>query len=1500
MPKYSGFDPIQSHNVVTTSSSTGSISHANTVLTTLYLPFNDDVNDDSPFSQTITNRGSMTVDSTYAKFGSKSLKSETSGSLKIDNSSDTDLDGSFTLEFFLYLDTYENSRAVYVHNEITSSYSGLLFWTANAGGQPTLQAYASTNGSSWNLFNGNTISFGTISTDAWHHVAITYDGSTYRGYYNGNRKWEVTSSTTLPTGGHHYIFSRNNAGQYRPTTGSFYMDDFRITKGKALYTDATYTVPTSALGIEQDHPVSLYLPFDSDVQDASAKNYTVTAVNSAAISSTQAKFGGNSLSLNGTNQYLTIPDSQDFAFGSVNFTVEMWVYPTTLQQSGLYSQWGSGSNRSFKITMDSNGNILVNGSYNGTSGSHLSISSSEQLIVNNWYHIAAVCIDGTVTLYINGVKNGSGDINGTFYNSTNDVAIGANIAGVSSNLFAGYIDDVRVIKGFARYTRNFIPPSQAVGATVVGANVTNTTTDFTSLYLPFDSDIQDDSSHNHSFTAAGNAAISSTQAKFGSNSLFIDAAGDYISAPSNTMYGHPFRFGTSDFTIEMFIRPDDTNTSDQVSNLACIIDHDADAGTSNSWFALHHNGRRLVFGSNNVALVTSDLCIDAGTWHHVAVVRSSGTTTIYCDGVNVGSAADTNNYDDSGSRNLYIGKQNVTFGGSNAGGTRRYDGYIDDLRILKGHAKYTAEFVPPTTPATTSVSETVNDLVKLYMPFNADVTSSTGGLKWNTSHNSGRYSFQHDGYSVSKSQSGWGVVAITEGSFYTGKVSVDIKALSIDGGETIRANFGIFRKQVIDSEIGYNKWISQPWDGDTSKSAGVQISSSTVNDIYTLNIDFDNGTLQLKRNDTQIGTDTFTIGGEFNIAYQEYYNTSRYQIVDQVYDPPTGYTKLTTTSGVTTTTATGGYEDQARNNTITDTDSVSYGDVTISPLVKKFGTSSAFFDGRNDSLVVEDTATKFKFEGDFTIEVQVYPTATTQDAVLGYHGSSGTSGWILQTGYNGSGGSTGGRFYTNSGALILNTSAINTNEWSHVAITRSGSTVRLFVNGSLEDSATFTDKLGGTGSTQDLRIGASTSHGTQPFEGYIDDLRIIDGHARYTAAFTPPSSAVGLELSETTTNVNSDTKVLSSTWTMTNDGSSPRSFIDMRSDNTWANNEHLQSQSSHRWNPANAGGAPNTVATGGTIATPGNGYRYHVFTSPGTFELTSIDGGAPTLAVEYLIVAGGGGGGADRAGGAGGGGFKTNEDGNPLAAAAMNLSTGTTNVVVGAGGAGADAPQTPAPYQNPSPLAYAYNGRQGYASSFGSIESRGGGGGGGPQSPNPEGPGGSGGGGGSNPGQLSGYAGNIPPATPIPQGNPGANGAHTNYGGGGGGAGAAGSFANAGNGHAAPSFSGPILAPVIPGAMATAIGPTGIYAGGGGGGAGEGTPTGAGNAGTGGGGAGGARSIPPSSYNPNSNEYGPAGAPGVDGTGGGGGGAGNFPGTNTNMRPGGDGGDGIVIIKYPY
>ena len=471
--------------------------------------------------------------------------------------------------------------------------------------------------------------------------------------------------------------------------------------------DATGSLSTSvSTPATNASAVSLYLPFDSNINDNSANSFTVTAVSGATISNTQAQVGSYSLSLNGSSQYLTVADNDAFNFGSDDFTVEVWVYPTTLQQCGIYSQWGSGSNRSFKITMTSSGAVEVNGSRDGSTGTHLDITASENLTVNNWHHIAAVCADSTVTLYINGKNRGSDGIGGSLYNSTNNIAIGANIAGVASNLFAGFIDDLRVTKGLALYTQNFVPPSQAVGASLSGANETNSTTGFTSLYLPLDSDIADDSSHGHSVTASGNAAISSAQSKFGGSSLYVSAITDFLSVASSA----DFEFKEKDFTIEMFIRPDTVDTSFSANSYSAILDYDA-SNLNGAFFTLHQYNQALAWVKGTSVALTTSNCLSATTWHHVVVARASGTLTIYCDGQAVGSITDSQDYDDSNTRNLYIGKQNLS------NNNRYFKGYVDDLRVLNGFAKYTAPFTPPTSAVTATVSQTRNDLAVLYLPF---------------------------------------------------------------------------------------------------------------------------------------------------------------------------------------------------------------------------------------------------------------------------------------------------------------------------------------------------------------------------------------------------------------------------------------------------------------------------------------------------------------------------------------------------------------------------------------------------------------------------------------------------------------------------------------------------------------------------------------------------------------------------------------------------------------
>jgi len=324
---------------------------------------------------------------------------------------------------------------------------------------------------------------------------------------------------------------------------------------------------------------------------------------------------------------------------------------------------------------------------------------------------------------------------------------------------------------------------------------------------------------------------------------------------------------------------------------------------------------------------------------------------------------------------------------------------------------------------------------------------------------------------------------------------------------------------------------------------------------------------------------------------------------------------------------------------------------------------------------------------------------------------------------------------------------------------------------------------------------------------------------------------------------------------------------------------------------------PPLSASGGTVTaagiTPGNGYKYHVFTSPGTFTVDSGEG-----EIEYLVVAGGGTAGGNGAGG-GGGGLRTNVSGNPKAGAALPISAGSYTITVGSPGVAAASlpgPGTPGPTGNGGYSAFDDGGAS-------QIRSEGGGCGGSPGGVGR--PGGSGGGGSGFPSSVAtaGGFGNQPPTSPS-QGNDGGVGC-TNCpypgpggyaAGGGGGAGNTGGNAGPGDagdgapGHPIPAFSAPLIQPEIPApnwsAFSSAVGPTGLYAGGGGGGGYGGVST-PGTGGPGGGGAGGVQNG--SSFAPGQN--------GTTYTGGGGGGAVSHLPQDGGGTPG-VGGSGIVIIRY--
>ena len=198
-----------------------------------------------------------------------------------------------------------------------------------------------------------------------------------------------------------------------------------------------------------------------------------------------------------------------------------------------------------------------------------------------------------------------------------------------------------------------------------------------------------DSSSNNLSVTASNATISTsnTMSGFGQVGSFDAASSSYLSLPSSTS----FSFGTDDFTVESWIYPA-TTSGDRV-----IVAKSQDSYTTGFewWFGVMNNGTlKFTYVNTSSAFYSaqSTTTISANTWTHVAAVRSGSAVTIYINGMSSGTA--TAQTIRSTTSSITVARDLETTGGSG----RFYTGYIDELRITKGNARYTSNFTPPSSP----------------------------------------------------------------------------------------------------------------------------------------------------------------------------------------------------------------------------------------------------------------------------------------------------------------------------------------------------------------------------------------------------------------------------------------------------------------------------------------------------------------------------------------------------------------------------------------------------------------------------------------------------------------------------------------------------------------------------------------------------------------------------------------------------------------------------------
>lgn len=629
-----------------------------------------------------------------------------------------------------------------------------------------------------------------------------------------------------------------------------------------------------------------------------------------------------------------------------------------------------------------------------------------------------------------------------------------------------------------------------------------------------------DSSTNNLAITRNGAATQGSFSPYGRWSNYFDGSGDYLDAPSNAA----FQFGTGAFTVEFWVYLNEYKIttfvdfrSGQVSQIAPTI-YASETGSIRYWV----NGAIRIIGAT----------IPLNTWTHIALSRSGTNTKLFFNGAQTGFIyTDNNNYILSPCR---IGAPN------NGTATEFVNGYISNVRVVKGAALYTANFTPPTSPLTAvagtslltcqsnrfvdnssnnfTITATGNTSVQPNSPFNPtseySITTNGGSGYFNGTtdylriNSTTPFNFDLADFTIEC----WVNVNRTSGSH-----GICDSASSL-GGQTL----GKWRLAIE----GGNITFARHGDGGLL-IFNYTITSFNANTWYHIAVSRQSGTFYLFLNGQQVSTSTLSVNfdnaGGLNIgavAANTYLSghLSNLRIIKGTalytanFSVPTSPVTLTSNGGATPSTApTSGqvsllcnftnaaiFDNAAKNNLIT------VGTSQISTAQKKYGTGSMLFNGSTDYCRTIAPAGTHQFgTGDFTIECWAYCTnlaggASSTMILVDFRQATTTEVRptleIRSSSFA----------YTTNNIVRITSSTISINTWYHVAVVRSSGSTKLYVNGT-NVGVTYADTnnyLDGTPT-----IGNYLPIPSYGFAGYIDDVRITKGIARYTANFTPPTQA---------------------------------------------------------------------------------------------------------------------------------------------------------------------------------------------------------------------------------------------------------------------------------------------------------------------------------------------------------------------------------------------------------
>ena len=569
------------------------------------------------------------------------------------------------------------------------------FLNINYAGSPncTIQTDGSNRG--YITYTNGTSNTMTESTEAdrhkWYHYALVRNGSgsnNIKMYRNGQVTAQMTSTGSIGNSSVQCdLLWASNATSTTMTPGFF--TDIRFVKGTAVYT-STFTPPTEPLTkITGTTFMTGVKPY---IDDISHENNRITSFQGTDVRAAKThpfspydEFAFDQ-TVQGGSLAFDRASSNKISFSGLNigtgsFTISFWgrILDTTTNSTFFTEAISSQDAVNFFQLYFRNTGLQM-----ALYGDGATITTGVYTRPYQWHYIVLMrdLPNDKVVMWINGRQAYSASINQltNFSLGGSYTHIGAYGTGEYLN---GSIADYKITAS-ADYNysdTNIDVPTQLRSST--GSK----------LHLGTGADVRvvDKAQTYPKFTLGGGINSNSTQAKWGNNSIEINPAantneriiiqGESLPASTDIDYG--------DFTIEAWIYV-------KYTNLYNTIYHTGSSTVANSTFtqwAVHPNGELNYYRSSTKVVASSNTAISANTWHHVALVGNQGTITQWIDGVAAGSmsSADYTKYPAMGGYDSHIGDRPAGAGSGQA----TFAGYMQDIRISKGLARYTTGFTPP-------------------------------------------------------------------------------------------------------------------------------------------------------------------------------------------------------------------------------------------------------------------------------------------------------------------------------------------------------------------------------------------------------------------------------------------------------------------------------------------------------------------------------------------------------------------------------------------------------------------------------------------------------------------------------------------------------------------------------------------------------------------------------------------------------------------------------------